>query len=79
MILFLLFGGAFIPLWMLPSTPTRLRAGVFWVQFGVQGATGVIPIWLAELSPPGFLAFLPGFIAQVGNVTSYLFVYFMIS
>jgi hypothetical protein len=26
--------------------------------------------------PPGFLAFFPGFIAQVGNVSSYVFVYF---
>lgn len=71
MILFVLLGGAFIPLWMLPKTPTGLRAGAFWVQFGMQGASGVVPILLSELSPPGFLAFFPGFIAQVGNVSSY--------
>jgi hypothetical protein len=76
MLLFILLGGAFIPLWILPSTPTALRAGVFWVQFGLQGASGVVPIWLLELSPPGFLAFFPGFVAQLGNVSSYLFVHF---
>ncbi|KAH9167767.1 carboxylic acid transporter protein [Lactarius sanguifluus] len=68
MILFLLFGAAFTPLWMLPSTFARLCIGVFWVQFGVQGATGVVPIWLAELSPPGFCALFPGVIVQIGNM-----------
>jgi len=68
MILFLLLGASFIPLWMLPSTPTKLRVGAFWVQFGMQGASGVVPIWLAELSPPGFLAFFLGVMAQTGNM-----------
>jgi SHS family lactate transporter-like MFS transporter len=69
MILFLLLGAFFMPLWVLPSNPTNLRFGAFLVQFGVQGAIGVVPIWLAEMAPPGFLAFFPGFIAQVGNVS----------
>ncbi|KAH9033341.1 carboxylic acid transporter protein [Lactarius pseudohatsudake] len=68
MILFLLLGAAFIPLWMLPSTFARLCIGVFWVQFGVQGTTGVVPIWLAELSPPGFCALFPGVIVQIGTM-----------
>ncbi|KAH8978085.1 carboxylic acid transporter [Lactarius hatsudake] len=68
MISFLLLGAAFIPLWMLPSTLARLCIGVFWVQFGVQGATGVVPIWLSELSPPGFCALFPGVIVQIGNM-----------
>ncbi len=76
MILFLLLGAAFIPLWMLPSTLVTLCVGVFLVQFGVQGATGVVPIWLAELSPPGLCALFPGVIAQVGNVSSYFSAYF---
>jgi SHS family lactate transporter-like MFS transporter len=67
-VLFLLFGTSFIPLWMLPSTFAKLCAGVFWVQFGMQGAIGVIPIWLVELSPPGFCALFPGVIAQMGNL-----------
>lgn len=71
-ILFLLFAAVFIPLWMLPSAFAKLCAGVFWVQFFAQGATGVVPIWLAELSPPGFSALFIGVIAQLGSVSSYL-------
>ena len=33
---------AFIPLWILPSTFSALSAGAFFVQFGVQGAWGVV-------------------------------------
>jgi SHS family lactate transporter-like MFS transporter len=68
MLIFLLLGGAFIPLWILPSTVGKLSAGVFWVQFGVQGAIGVAPILIAELSPPGFCALFLGIVYQVGNV-----------
>ena len=34
--------GAFIPLWILPSTFGALAAGAFCIQFGVQGAWGVV-------------------------------------
>ncbi|KAF8873013.1 carboxylic acid transporter [Gymnopilus junonius] len=44
--------GAFIPLWILPSTFSALAAGAFCIQFGMQGAWGVIPIQLSEMSPP---------------------------
>jgi MFS transporter, SHS family, lactate transporter len=67
-IIFILLGATFIPLWMLPSSVGKLGAGVFWVQFGFQGAMGVIPILIAELSPPGFCALFLGFVFQVGNV-----------
>ena len=67
-IIFVLFCGAFIPLWILPSGFSALAAGAFWVQFGVQGAWGVIPIQLAEMSPPGFRATFPGVAYQLGNV-----------
>ncbi|KAH8984459.1 MFS general substrate transporter [Lactarius akahatsu] len=69
-ILFVLFSGAFIPLWILPSSFSALSAGAFWVQFGVQGAWGVIPIQLAEMSPPGFRATFPGVAYQLGNMIS---------
>ncbi|KAH7925149.1 carboxylic acid transporter protein [Leucogyrophana mollusca] len=62
--------GAFIPLWILPSSFAALSAGAFWIQFGVQGAWGVIPIQLAELSPPAFRATFPGVAYQVGNMIS---------
>jgi hypothetical protein len=67
-IIFVFFSGAFIPLWILPSSFSGLAAGAFWVQFGVQGAWGVIPIQLAEMSPPGFRATFPGVAYQLGNV-----------
>jgi SHS family lactate transporter-like MFS transporter len=67
-ILFVLLSGVFIPLWILPSGFNALAAGAFCVQFGVQGAWGVIPIQLAEMSPPGFRATFPGVAYQIGNV-----------
>jgi len=67
-ILFVMLSGVFIPLWILPSGFSTLAAGAFCVQFGVQGAWGVIPIQLAEMSPPGFRATFPGVAYQLGNV-----------
>ncbi|KAF7791425.1 hypothetical protein EIP86_002441 [Pleurotus ostreatoroseus] len=69
-IIFVLMIGAFIPLWILPSSFGALSAGAFWIQFGVQGAWGVIPIQLAEMSPPAFRATFPGVAYQVGNMVS---------
>ncbi|KAI0299688.1 MFS general substrate transporter [Multifurca ochricompacta] len=67
---FVLLSGVFIPLWILPSGFSGLAAGAFCVQFGVQGAWGVIPIQLAEMSPPGFRATFPGVAYQLGNMIS---------
>jgi SHS family lactate transporter-like MFS transporter len=69
-IIFVLIAGAFIPLWILPGSFGGLSAGAFWLQFGVQGAWGVIPIQLAEMSPPGFRATFPGVTYQLGNVSA---------
>ena len=63
-----MLSGVFIPLWIIPSGFSTLAAGAFCVQFGVQGAWGVIPIQLAEMSPPGFRATFPGVAYQLGNV-----------
>ena len=55
-----------IPLWAYaPSTPL-LIAGAFVMQFMVQGAWGVIPAHLSELSPDSVRGFLPGFAYQCG-------------
>ncbi|KAG2344440.1 MFS general substrate transporter [Suillus weaverae] len=62
--------GVFIPLWVLPSSFSALSAGAFCVQVGVQGAWGVIPIQLAEMSPPAFRATFPGVVYQLGNMVS---------
>ena len=67
-IVLVLWTGAFIPLWIIPSSFSALSAGAFFIQFGVQGAWGVIPIQLAEVSPPAFRATFPGVAYQLGNV-----------
>ncbi|OZJ05264.1 hypothetical protein BZG36_01971 [Bifiguratus adelaidae] len=63
-------GGALIPLWILPSNWAALTAGACLLQFCVQGAWGIIPIHLAELSPPAFRAAFPGVSYQLGNMIS---------
>ncbi|KAF8758995.1 transporter [Rhizoctonia solani] len=45
-------------------------AGSFFLQFMVQGAWGVIPVHLNELSPPAFRASFPGIAYQIGNMIS---------
>ncbi|KAG2123831.1 carboxylic acid transporter protein [Suillus clintonianus] len=62
--------GVFIPLWVLPFSFSALSAGAFCIQVGVQGAWGVIPIQLAEMSPPAFRATFPGVVYQLGNMVS---------
>jgi SHS family lactate transporter-like MFS transporter len=57
-----------IPLWAYASTPVTLAAGSFLMQFMVQGAWGIVPAHLNELSPPGVRAILPGFAYQLGNL-----------
>ncbi|KAG8679425.1 hypothetical protein FRC12_022849, partial [Ceratobasidium sp. 428] len=69
-IIFVCLVGAFIPLWILPDGFSKLSAGAFCVQFGVQGAWGVVPIFLAEMSPPAFRATFPGVAYQLGNMVS---------
>ncbi|KAK0457610.1 carboxylic acid transporter [Desarmillaria tabescens] len=69
-VLFVLLVGCFIPLWIIPSSFGALAAGAFCIQFGVQGAWGVVPIQLSEMSPPAFRATFPGVAYQLGNMVS---------
>lgn len=69
-ILCCLFTGAFIPLWILPNTFGGLAAGAFFIQFGVQGAWGVAPVYLNEIAPPAFRALFGGLAYQLGNAAS---------
>lgn len=69
-IIFVLLIASFIPLWILPNTFGGLSAGAFCIQIGVQGAWGVIPIFLAEMSPTAFRATFPGVMYQLGNMVS---------
>jgi SHS family lactate transporter-like MFS transporter len=64
----LAFGGALltIPFWAFPANVAALIGGAFVMQFMVQGAWGVIPAHLAELSPDSIRGFLPGFGYQCG-------------
>jgi SHS family lactate transporter-like MFS transporter len=55
-----------IPLWSSASNTLWLVAGAFLMQFLVQGAWGVIPAHINELSPAAVRGFLPGFAYQCG-------------
>jgi SHS family lactate transporter-like MFS transporter len=59
-----------IPLWAYSRSVPMLALGGFLMQFMVQGAWGVIPAHLNELSPPAVRGTLPGFAYQVGNLIS---------
>ena len=59
-----------IPLWAYAPSVALLYAGAFLMQFMVQGAWGVIPAHLAELSPDSVRGFLPGFAYQCGVLLS---------
>jgi SHS family lactate transporter-like MFS transporter len=59
-----------IPLWAYTGTPLMLAAGAFVMQIAVQGAWGVIPVHLNELSPGAVRATLPGFVYQAGNLAA---------
>ncbi len=61
-------GGALIPLWALSSTVALLALGGFLMQVMVQGAWGIIPAHLNEISPPQIRGTFPGFTYQFGNL-----------
>jgi len=57
-----------IPLWAYSRTAPMLALGGFLMQFMVQGAWGVIPAHLNELSPAAVRGTFPGFAYQLGNL-----------
>jgi SHS family lactate transporter-like MFS transporter len=57
-----------IPLWAFGSTPLLLGIGAFLMQVAVQGAWGIVPVHLNELSPGAVRAMFPGFAYQLGNL-----------
>src|SRR6202047_644195 len=59
-----------IPLWAYSHTVPMLALGGFLMQFMVQGAWGVIPAHLNELSPAPVRAIFPGLAYQMGNLLS---------
>jgi SHS family lactate transporter-like MFS transporter len=55
-----------IPLWIAAPGTALLVAGGFLMQFCVQGAWGVIPAHMNELTPAHLRGFVPGFAYQIG-------------
>jgi len=56
-----------VPLWVFGNHLIALAFGAFSMQVGVQGAWGIIPAHLNELSPDAVRGLLPGLAYQVGN------------
>jgi SHS family lactate transporter-like MFS transporter len=57
-----------IPLWAFSVTPLLLGVGAFLIQVAVQGAWGIVPVHLNELSPAMARSLFPGFAYQLGNL-----------
>ena len=75
MVTALLLAVVAIPMWAYaPSTPL-LVVGAFALQFMVQGAWGVVPAHISELSPDSVRGFLPGFAYQCGVLIAGTVVY----
>ncbi len=55
-----------IPCWAFGSSVGVLTAGAFLMQMGVQGAWGIIPAHLSELSPDSVRGLLPGLAYHLG-------------
>ncbi len=59
---------AVIPLWAFGASLTSLAIGAFLMQVGVQGAWGIIPAHLSELSADSTRGLVPGLAYQMGIV-----------
>ena len=57
-----------LPLWAFSTSAVWLAAGAFLMQVMVQGAWGVVPAHLNELSPDEARGTFPGFVYQLGNL-----------
>ena len=61
-----LIGLVIVPLWAAAPTHALVIVGGVVMQFCVQGAWGIIPAHMNELSPASMRGFLPGFAYQIG-------------
>ena len=57
-----------LPFWAFALGPVAIAIAAFCMQFMVQGAWGIVPVHLNELSPPAVRATFPGFVYQLGNL-----------
>jgi SHS family lactate transporter-like MFS transporter len=71
----LLGGILMVPLWAYSPSTALLVLGAFLIQFMVQGAWGIIPAHLSELSPDSVRGFMPGFSYQCGVLVASSVVY----
>jgi SHS family lactate transporter-like MFS transporter len=53
--------------WSHGTTPAAIAIAAFVMQFAVQGAWGIVPVHLNELSPAEIRGTFPGFVYQLGN------------
>ena len=56
-----------LPLWAFANAPVWIGLGAFLMQFCVQGAWGVVPVHLNEISPSAIRGTFPGLTYQLGN------------
>ena len=63
-------GACVVPLWAFAPSAALLGIGGFFMQFMVQGAWGIVPAHLNELSPADVRGTFPGFTYQMGNLIS---------
>jgi SHS family lactate transporter-like MFS transporter len=66
MIFALVLSLAMIPAWTFGGSLMALAIGAFVMQAGVQGAWGIIPAHLNELSPDAVRGLMPGLAYQLG-------------
>ena len=59
-----------LPLFAFSTTPLRIGIGSTLMQFCIQGAWGVVPAYLNELSPAAIRATFPGLTYQLGNLVA---------
>ncbi len=57
-----------LPLWGLGGSVGMIAVGAFLMQCAVQGAWGVVPAYLNEISPPSLRGTFPGVVYQTGNL-----------
>ena len=66
MVTALILAVTMVPVWAYAPTVPLLMMGAFMLQFFVQGAWGVVPAHINELTPDAVRGFLPGFAYQCG-------------
>jgi len=68
-----------VPLWIAAPNLALIVVGVFMMQFFVQGAAGIIPAHLNELTPGHLRGFFPGLAYQIGVLCASSISYFEVA